>query len=90
MVDSLTHHAHVSETAASSSFTIPVILYVLAIVFIQTLLHGFHPSRAAGFACAVVVTAVATFTGQAVFVTGLALAALVALMLVITARTPSG
>jgi low temperature requirement protein LtrA len=74
MVDSLTHHAHVSETAASAAFTIPVVLYVLAIVFIQTLLHGFHASRAAGFAGAVVVIGVATFTGQPVFITGIALA----------------
>ena len=45
MVDSITHHAHVSDTAAAASFTIPVILYLLAVGFLQTLLHGCHRER---------------------------------------------
>jgi low temperature requirement protein LtrA len=86
-VDLVTGHAHLSDTGAGASFTIPVVLYVLALAFLQTLLHRLSPPRVAAFAVAVIAVAGATFTGQPVFVTGVVLAALVAVMLVITARS---
>jgi low temperature requirement protein LtrA len=86
MVDSITHHAHLSDTGAAAAFTIPVILYVLAVVFLHTLLRGFHLLRTVAFAVAVVTVALATFTGQPVFVTGVALGALVAILVAMTAR----
>ena len=86
MVDSVTHHALVSGTGAAASFTIPVILYVLAVVFLQTLLHGFHRGRTVAFAVAIALIAGATFTGQPVLLTGIVLTGLVATMVVLTAR----
>ncbi len=86
MVDSVTHHAHVSDTGAAAAFTIPVILYVLAVVFLQTLLHGFHRPRTVAFGVAVALIAGATFTGQPVLLSGVVLAGLVATMVVLTAR----
>jgi low temperature requirement protein LtrA len=38
MVDRVTGGAHLTDAAAAAAFTIPVILYVLAVTFIQTLL----------------------------------------------------
>jgi low temperature requirement protein LtrA len=87
MVASVTGHAHLSDTGAAASFTIPVVLYVLALAFLQTLLHRLSAPRVAAFAVAVIAVAGATFTGQPVLVTGVVLAALVAAMLVITAQS---
>jgi low temperature requirement protein LtrA len=87
MVDLVTQHAHLSDRGAAAAFTISVVLYVLAVVFLQTLLHGFHRLRTAVFAVAVVMIGLATFTGQPVFVTGVVLAAAVAALLVMSARS---
>jgi low temperature requirement protein LtrA len=87
VVDSVTGHAHVSDTAAAAAFTIPVVLYVLALAFLQVLLFGVHRMRLAVFATAVLLVAAATFTGQPVLLTGIVLAALVATMFVIATRT---
>ena len=53
MVDSVTGHAHVSDTGAAAAFTIPVVLYVAAVVFIQALLFGVHRLRLAASVAAV-------------------------------------
>jgi low temperature requirement protein LtrA len=87
VVDSVTGHAHVSDTGAAAAFTIPVVLYVAAVVFIQTLLFGVHRLRLAVSAVAVLLVAAATFTGQPVLVTGIVLALLTAAMFLISART---
>jgi low temperature requirement protein LtrA len=87
VVDSVTGHAHVSDTAAAAAFTIPVVLYVLAVAFLHALLFGVHRMRLAVFAAAVLLVVAATFTGQPVLVTGIVLAALVATMFLITTRT---
>jgi low temperature requirement protein LtrA len=86
VVDSVTGHAHVSDTGAAAAFTIPVVLYVAAVVFIQTLLFGVHRLRLAVSVAAVMLIAVATFTGQPVLVSGVVLAALIAALFVISAR----
>jgi low temperature requirement protein LtrA len=88
LVDSVTGHAHVSDTAAAAAFTIPVVLYVLAVAFLQTLLFGVRRTRLAVFAAAVLLVVAATFTGQPVLLTGVVLAVLVATMFVITERSP--
>jgi len=86
VVDSVTHHAHISDTGAAASFTIPVVLYVAVVAFIEALTHGLPRARVIAFAVALVLVAVATFTAQPVFVTGIVLAALVATNVAITAR----
>ncbi len=86
MVDSVTHHAHISDTGAAASFTIPVILYVTVVALIEALTHGLPRSRVSAFAVALCVVVVATFTAQPVLVTGIVLAALVATNVAITAR----
>src|SRR6185295_6307987 len=40
VVDNVTGSSHLADTAAAASFTIPVILYALAVTFIHTLLYG--------------------------------------------------
>ena len=59
-----------------------MILYVVAVAFIQTLLHGVHRDRLLAFGVAVALIVGATFTGQPVLLTGLVLAALVAVLVV--------
>jgi uncharacterized protein (DUF58 family) len=66
---------------------VPVILFLLAVAFIQTLLYGVHRDRLGALLIAVVLVAGATFTGQPVLVTGLALAALVAALVVLAERS---
>jgi low temperature requirement protein LtrA len=86
MVDSLSGHAHISDTGAAASFTIPVVLYLLAVAFLQTLLHGVRFDRLVALGAAVVLVGGATFTDQPVLVTGLLLAGLVAVLVVLTDR----
>lgn len=86
VVDSVLHQAHVSDTGAAAAFTIPVVLYVLAVAFLQRLLHHLSAARMGAFALAAACIGGATFTGEPVLASGLVLAALVATMLVITAR----
>ena len=40
VVDQVTGHTHLAASAAAAAFTIPVILYLLAVTFIHTLLYG--------------------------------------------------
>ena len=82
MVDHVTDRAHISDVGAAASFTVPVVLYVLAVAFIQTLLSGVHRDRLGGVVVAVVLVAAATLTGQPVLLTGLVLSVLVAFLLV--------
>ena len=81
MVDHVTDRAHISDVGAAASFTVPVVLYVLAVAFIQTLLYGAHRDRLGGVVVAVVLVAAATLTGQPVLLTGLVLSVLVAFLL---------
>ena len=86
VVDSVTGHAHVSDTGAAAAFTIPVSSTWSAVVFIQTLLYGVRRLHLAVSAVALLLVAAATFTGQPVLVTGIVLALLVAAMFLISAR----
>ncbi len=86
MVDSVTHRTALSDSGAAASFTIPVVLFVVAVAFIHTLLHGVHTDRLAASAVAIVLVGVATVTGQPVFITGLVLAGLVVALIVMRER----
>jgi low temperature requirement protein LtrA len=86
VVDSVIGRARVGETTAAATFTVPVLLFVVAVAFIQTRLHGVHRARSTATGVAVALVVVATFTGQAVFVTGLVLAGFVAVVLFLTER----
>jgi len=87
VVDSVTHHADISSTGAAAAFTIPVAMFVLTVALIETLLHPTSRTRFPAFVVAAALVLSSTFTGQAVLVTGLVLAALVTAMVVITARS---
>jgi low temperature requirement protein LtrA len=80
------HHPHVSAVGAAASFTVPVIFYVIAVTFIHTLLYGVRRDRLTAAVIVSVLVAAATFTGQPVLVTGVALAGLVAALVTLTAR----
>jgi low temperature requirement protein LtrA len=88
MVDAVTEHAHVSDTAAALTFTVPVILYVAAVVFLQVLLHGVRADRITACAIVLVLVGVAAFTGQPVFMTGIVLALFVTSLLILQERDP--
>ena len=86
MVDSVTHHTHLSDLGAAAAFTIPVVLFMVAVAFIHTLLHGAQADRLVTYGTAVALVGVSTFTGQPVLLTGLVLAALVAALVVLNER----
>jgi low temperature requirement protein LtrA len=87
MVDSITGRTHIADIGAAAAFTIPVILYVLAVAFVQTLLYSAHTDRFVAVGVALLLIAAATFTGQPVLLTGLVLAGLVATLLMLAGRT---
>jgi low temperature requirement protein LtrA len=87
VVDAVTGSSHLAETTAAAAFTIPVILYVLAVTFIHTLLYGVRRSHLTAMLAAVALVGAATFTGQAVLITGVVLAALVAVLIGMSGRS---
>jgi low temperature requirement protein LtrA len=87
MVDSITGRTQIGDVAAAAAFTIPVVLYVLAVAFVQTLLYGVHKDRFVAVGIALVMIVAAMFTGQPVLLTGLILAGLVATLIVLAGRT---
>jgi low temperature requirement protein LtrA len=89
MVDSVVGEAHTSDHLAAAAFTAPVILYVLAVLFLQSYLHGAQPDRALAFGVAILLVGAATFTGQPVLLTGLVLAILVGVLVAMQERTTS-
>jgi low temperature requirement protein LtrA len=85
-VDYLTHHAAVGPRASAAAFTIPVALFLLAVWALQLRPH--HLGRwhnALAPATAVLVLA-ATFTPEPILVTGLLVAAKLAVTLVVLHR----
>lgn len=81
MVDRVTGRTQIADAAAAAAFTLPVIGYLAAITFIQTLLYGPRRGRFGAMLAAVVAVAATTFTGQPVLLTGLVLAVLVGVLL---------
>jgi low temperature requirement protein LtrA len=87
MVDRVTDHTHLADVSAAAAFTVPVILFVLAVAFVQTLLHGVHRERLGAMAAALVLVGAATFTGQPVLLTGVVLSVLVGVLVALAARS---
>ncbi len=85
-VDHVTGATHISATAAAAAFTIPVILYLLAITFIHTLLYGVRREHLTAMLAAIVLVGLATFTGQPVLLTGVVLAVLVGVLVALHER----
>ena len=88
LVDRVSGSARVDATTAAAAFTIPVVLYLLAVTFIHTLLYGVQRDRLTAMFVAVAVVAVATFTGQPALITGVALSALVVALITMRGRAP--
>jgi low temperature requirement protein LtrA len=88
-VDEATHHAELSRTAAAATVTIPVALFLLALWFLQIRPHRAGPLSTALFPVAAVLVLAASFVGQAVLVTGVVLAVLVAVAVVLHERQPT-
>jgi len=86
MVDAVTDRGHVSDTAAAAAFTVPVVLYVAAVVFLQVVLHGVHTDRLTAVVVAIVLIAAATFTGQPGLLTGIVMVLLIATLVALTSR----
>jgi low temperature requirement protein LtrA len=85
-VDYLTHHAAIGPRVAAAAFTIPVALFLLAVWALQLRPHhlGRWPSMIVPGTAVLVL--VSTFTPEPVLVTGLVLAAQVAVTLVVLHR----
>jgi low temperature requirement protein LtrA len=81
MVDHVIGRGDLTDAGAAAAFTVPVILYVIAVAFVQTLIAGVHRDRLAAVGVALALIVAATFTGQPVLLTGLVLAGLVAVLL---------
>lgn len=84
LVDRVGGSAHVD--AAAAAFTIPVVLYLLAVAFIHTLLYGMQRDRLTAMFVAIALVGVATFTGQPALMTGVVLSALVAALITMSGR----
>lgn len=85
-VDHLTGRGRLSDVGAAAAFTVPVILYFAAIAVIDVRLFGVRRERVVATGIALVLIAAATFTGEAVLLTGVVLGALVAAHVVVDER----
>jgi hypothetical protein len=86
VVDQVTGRTHLAASAAAAAFTIPVILYLLAVTFIHTLLYGARRQHLAAMLVGIALVGAATFTGQPVLLTGIVSAVLVAALLLLHER----
>ena len=85
-VDVATHHAEVGPVGAGAAVAIPVAIYLVSL----WVLHDrpeYRPTRAFGPAAAVAIL-LTPFTGQAVLLTGLILAGMIAVKMVVNAPPP--
>jgi hypothetical protein len=80
-VDYVTHHAKINSTAAGASVAIPVAIYVVCLWFLHDR-PEYAWTRALGPIAAVLVL-LTPFTSQPVLLTGLVLASLIALKLIV-------
>jgi low temperature requirement protein LtrA len=86
-VDVATHHAHVSAVAGGFAVAVPVAVYLLSLWELHYR-PEYRPTRAYGPVAAVLIL-LTPFTGQAVPLTGLVLAGLIALKLVVVPPPPT-
>ncbi len=85
-VDHATHHARLPAWGAGAAVTVPVALYLLTVWILHVRPHRVGPARTAAFPAAAALVLAATPTGQPVLATGLLLAALVAVSVLLAAR----
>jgi low temperature requirement protein LtrA len=85
-IDHLTGHGALSDAAAAAAFTLPVVVYFVAITVIDARLFGWRRDRIVSTVGALAAIGAVTFTGEPVLVTGLVLAGLV---VVVEARRPA-
>jgi low temperature requirement protein LtrA len=78
----LTGHGSLNDVSAAASFTVPVILYFVAITVIEARLFGLRRGRVLSTAVALACIGAATLTGQAVLLAGIVLTILVAVLVV--------
>jgi low temperature requirement protein LtrA len=89
-VDHTTGTAHVSERLAAGALTVPVAVYVLTVWVLHLRPHHTGLLHGSAFPAAALLVLAATFTGQAVLITGLILVATVAVTVVIAMRVLGG
>ncbi len=81
-VDHLTGRGALTDVGAAAAFTVPVSLYFVAITVIEVRLFGLRRGRIVSTGAALACIGAATFTEQAVLLTGIVLAILVASLVV--------
>jgi low temperature requirement protein LtrA len=81
-VDYLTHHAAIGARASAAAFTIPVALFLLAVWALQVRPHHLGRWHGALTPATAVLVLASTFTPQPVLVTGVLVAAMIAVSLV--------
>ena len=87
VVGQVTGRTHLADAAAAASFTIPVILYLVAVTFIHTLLYGARRQHLVAMVAGIALVGAATFTGQPVLLSGLVLSVLVGVLVVLHERS---
>jgi low temperature requirement protein LtrA len=85
-VDYLTHHAAIGARASAAAFTIPVALFLLAVWALQLRPHHLGRWHGGLVPAAVVLVLASTFTAEPVLVTGLVVAAMITVTLVVLHR----
>jgi low temperature requirement protein LtrA len=88
-VDFLTHHAAIGPRGAAAAFTIPVALFLVAVWALQVRPHHLGRWHGALVPAAAVLVLASTLTSEPVLVTGLVVAAMVAVTLVSLEPTTS-
>jgi low temperature requirement protein LtrA len=81
-VDYLTHHAAIGARASAAAFTIPVALFLLAVWALQVRPHHLGRWHGALTPATAVLVLASTFTPEPVLVTGILVAAMIAVSLV--------
>jgi low temperature requirement protein LtrA len=85
-VDAVTHHAAIGPRAAAASFTIPVVLFLLAVWALQVAPHHLGRWTGAVVPAAAALVLASTFSPEPVLLTGLVAAAMIAVSLVTLQR----
>jgi low temperature requirement protein LtrA len=85
-VDHATHHAAIGARGAAAAFTVPVALYLLAVWALLVRPHHLGRWHGALVPATAVLVLAATFTAEPVLVTGLLVAAMIAVSVVVLHR----
>jgi hypothetical protein len=85
-VDYLTHQAAIGPRASAAAFTIPVALFLLAVWALQVRPHHLGRWHSALVPVTALLVLASTLTAEAILVTGLLVAAMIAASLVVLHR----